>query len=268
MQISDKVRIVKEIETTGYFVLQNVVEDSVIQVLKQELACAIRAEVAFHGTTEYRDYGIVNALPMYGDDFLRLLDNPALLAPYEMMLDEGCIVHVYMSSSLPPMGKNYASRIHVDRPRFIPCFREAFDGLVLISDFNEENGATWILPGSHKMKERPTEEHFYANAVRLTAKAGSVFYFDPQLWHAAGINRTDEWRYALAVGMVRPYIKQKFDLPRILENRDLSFLSDRAIQKLGFHSRPPISLEEYYAPLEKRSYRQRSEWEMRASDRS
>lgn len=248
----------------GFTVVENMLDSQTIETLTLELKKAIEAELEFHGTTAYRDYGLVNSLPMYGEPFLELLDNKELISPYEWVLDRGCIVHVYMSSSLPPSGQNFASRIHVDRPWFSPGFRDGFDGLIMLTDFTVENGATWVLPGSHVMETQPTEDYFYKHAKRLVAKAGSVFYFDPRLWHAAGVNTTSNWRYGIAIGMIRPYIKQKFDLPRMLKDRNFNKLSEVALQKLGFHSIPPASLQEYYAPLNKRTYKQPSEWEMAA----
>jgi ectoine hydroxylase-related dioxygenase (phytanoyl-CoA dioxygenase family) len=132
--------------------------------------------------------------------------------------------------------------------------------LILLSDFTEENGATWILPASHLQEEQPEEAYFYAHAERLKAKRGSVFYFNLRLWHAAGENHSDSWRNALGIGMIRPYMKQRIDLPRAMSAVDMSNVSDFARQKLGFFSVPPSSLEEYYGNAAKKIL-QRSEWE-------
>lgn len=250
-----------EIEDKGFSVVRNVINQDTVSNLIKELKIAIDKEVEYHGSIDYKDYGNIQAIPMYSESFLNILDNKDLIEPYNMVLDDGCIIYVYMSSSLPPNGRNFATRIHVDRPRLIQGFKESFNGLILLSDFTIENGATYLLPGSHKLEEMPDEKYFYENAVRLTAKAGDVFYFDPRLWHAAGVNNTNEWRYAIAIGMVRPYLKQKFDIPKMLENKDLSNLSDYALQKLGLFSIPPSSLDEYYGPVEKRTYTQKSEWD-------
>ncbi len=56
--------------------------------------------------------------------------------------------------------------------------------------------------------------------------------------------------------MCRPYMKQRIDIPRAMAHMDLSSLSEQALQKLGFRSQPPASLDEYYLPLEQRSFRQ------------
>ena len=57
-------------------------------------------------------------------------------------------------------------------------------------------------------------------------------------------------------------MKQRLDIPRLLKNNsdvNLEGVSDRALQKLGFHAQVPTSLEEYYAPPEQRPFRQKYE---------
>ena len=126
-------------------------------------------------------------------------------------------------------------------------------------DFTEENGATWYLTGSQWDSDPPENSEFFAQAKRLIAPAGSAFFFNPRLWHAGGKNSTDKWRHSLGINMCRPYMKQRFDIPRLLADQDLSGVSERALQKLGFQSQPPQSLDEYYAPPEGRTFRQRYE---------
>ena len=127
---------------------------------------------------------------------------------------------------------------------------------ILLDDFTEENGATWFLPRSQWQAEAPSEDDFYKKAQRLIAPAGSVLFFNARLWHAGGDNQTDQWRHALTINMCRPYMKQRIDIPRAMAGMDLSGVSERVRQKLGFFSQPPASLDEYYLPPEQRSFRQ------------
>lgn len=245
----------------GFAVVSGMIPEERISALKAELNQAIEAESVKHHRPGTRDYGMLVACPLYGPHLLALADFKPLFKPFEWILGESCIMWVYTSSSIPPGEGNYAARIHVDRPHFIPGYTEGLGCLILLDDFTEANGATWVLPASHLQKDEPSEEHFYKESVRIVAPAGSVFYFQLRLWHAGGINHSSHWRHALGIGMIRPYIKQRIDLPRALAGKDLSGLSDFALQKLGFFAQVPASVEDYFAPPEKRVYRQKSEWE-------
>ena len=161
------------------------------------------------------------------------------------------------SKKLPPYKEH--SRIHVDSPRIIPGYITNLGVTIALDDFTEDNGATYFLPKSHTMAEPPSEEYFYANAKRFIAKAGSVWFFNARIWHAGGDNKTSEWRHGLTLNMCRPYMKQRIDIPRAMAHMDLSKLSEKALQKLGFLAQTPANYDEYYVAPEKRKYRQKYE---------
>jgi ectoine hydroxylase-related dioxygenase (phytanoyl-CoA dioxygenase family) len=175
-------------------------------------------------------------------------------------MGEGSIIWTYISSSIPPHYKNFSTRIHVDRPRLFADYIECLGSVIYLDDVFDENGSTWILPGSQNRADEPSEEEFYKSAIQISAPAGSVFYFNTRLWHAGGFNHTDQWRHALGIGVVRPYLKQKFDFPKIIRHEQ--DVSDYVKQKLGCFAIPPASLDEFWATDDKRSYREKSEWEM------
>ena len=245
-----------DFESRGCVLVEDVLSEELVRKCRAGLEKAIDAEVRYHGTTDYSDYGMVQCCAMYGRVFIDLFDDQVLMEPFRMVLGDGCIVYAYTSSSLPPLGANFAARIHVDCPRLIPGYISNMGLIILLDDFFEENGATWFLPGSQAQREVPGEEEFFSKSERLIAKAGSAWYFNTRLWHSAGGNKTPRWRHALTINMCRPFMKQRHDIPRLLGEVDLQGVSDSALQKLGFFAQPPTSLDEYYAPPEKRTFRQ------------
>lgn len=251
---ADEVRA--RIEVDGYVILPDILEPSFVARAKRELAQAIIADSGRYGPRSERDYGMVMLCALHGGSFLDLLENDRLLAPFNAVLGEECIVYAYTSSSMPPGGVNYSGRVHVDSPRLIPGYVTNMGVTILLDDFTEINGATWFLPGSHTRSDAPTEEEFYQQARRVIAPAGSAFFFNARLWHAGGSNATSSWRHALTINMCRSYMKQRIDIPRAMAGMQVDVVSDKVKQKLGFFAQPPASLEEYYLPPEQRSYRQ------------
>jgi ectoine hydroxylase-related dioxygenase (phytanoyl-CoA dioxygenase family) len=251
--------ITTALERDGYLILHDILSDEYVERAKGELEVVIEREAEYHGTTDYSDYGMALVCSLYGGAFLDLFDNEDLLEPFEVALGEGCIVYAYTSSSMPPNKTNFSRRVHVDCPRLIPGYMTNMGATILLDDFTEENGATYFLPGSHTRAEPPSDEEFEANAERVIAPAGSVFFFNARLWHAGGDNQTDSWRHALTINMARPYMKQRIDIPRAMSGMDLSGVSDRVLQKLGFHAQVPANYDEYYAPPEQRKFKQPQE---------
>lgn len=254
-QVEDAIR------NQGFAVVNGVYSTEEMQGVEEALKIAVAKEAEFHGTTNYKDYGMLLACPIYGGPFIEIMDNPDLWRPFNAILGDSCITYVYTSSCMPPKGSNYSGRIHVDRPHFNPNQIESLGCLICVNDFTKENGGTWVLPFSHNQAEEPLEEYFYKHAIQIEAKAGSVFYFSLRLWHAGGFNASDQWRNSLGIGMIKPYFKQRIDLPRAIPERFTTQMSDLVKQKLGYFAQPPKSLDEFYAPLEQRTYKEKSEWD-------
>lgn len=250
----------KRFDQDGYVLVNDAIPEAMLKVLKNDLEDAMKKESEFHGTNSYEDYGRLLACPIYGGSFLDLLNRREIFKVADWIFKQSSILYVYTSSSMPPNGTNKSGRIHVDRGEYIENYVEGIGMIVLLDNFDEENGATWVLPGSHKMKEQPDDEIFFQNAKRICAPAGSILYFNLRLWHAGGVNNSSTWRHALAMGLVRPHLKQRIDLPRAMKDMDLSLVEDFVKQKLGFHSQAPSSLEEYYAPKESRLYKEESRY--------
>jgi hypothetical protein len=72
----------------------------------------------------------------------------------------------------------------------------------LLDDFTPENGATRMIPGSHKWGTRPQDVLNdtmapHPDEVLLTGKAGSVAVMNAHMWHGGTANRTSLPRLAM-----------------------------------------------------------------------
>jgi ectoine hydroxylase-related dioxygenase (phytanoyl-CoA dioxygenase family) len=245
-----------EFHSKGSAVIEDVLDKSFIKTLTAELEIAIQKEVDYHGTTDYAIYGYVLSNPKYGGAFLKLFDNKILVSAINEIMGEGSIAYSYTSSSMPPHKGNESSQIHTDCPVFIPNYILRMGVILPLVDFTIDNGATFYLPSSHLQEDKPDEKTFYDQAKRLTIKAGSAWFFNTRLWHSGGVNQTEQWRHAITLNMCRPWMKQRIDIPAIMEGLDLTDVSKIALQKLGFYSQIPKSYDEYWAPPEKRKFSQ------------
>lgn len=191
------------------------------------------------------EYGRVLFCPKYGGVYFDLLADDSFMSPFDVILGDDCILYTMTSSCIPPQDTNHTHRIHVDTSRFIPGYPTMLAAIVMLDDFTVNNGATSFLPGSHLDRDKPNESTFDRRSVQITGKAGDVCYFDPRCWHRSEPNLSQQWRCSQLLGMIKPWIKQRFDLGGILADTDLSHCSDRVLRRLGFHSLPPRSYAEY-----------------------
>lgn len=148
----------------------------------------------------------------------------------------------------------YVQNVHRDLRTFTGDLKMMIQMIVILDDFTVDNGATYLLSGSHKVDDKPDDEFFYKYADRAIAKRGSIILFDSNLWHAAGKNYTDNPRRVITLSFTKPYFKPQFDFPRFLGYEFGDSLNDNLRQVIGYKARIPANLEEFYQPVHLRMY--------------
>ena len=126
--------------------------------------------------------------------------------PHMLEVVEAILGPDYKLSSLnyraakPGMGKQ---KLHVDWKNGLPHGTyKVCNSIWLLDDFTFENGATRLIPGSHKWDllpdqalENPFGEH--RDQKLLIAPAGTVFIFNAHIWHGGTTNLTDQARRSI-----------------------------------------------------------------------
>lgn len=77
-----------------------------------------------------------------------------------------------------------------------------------LTDFTVENGATRLVPGTHRADRAAQPYGEPVEVVHAVMKAGSVLVFDGSIWHGGGANRTSERRIGLAMNYCAGFIRQ------------------------------------------------------------
>ena len=79
----------------------------------------------------------------------------------------------------------------------------------LLDDFTDENGATRVIPGSHRALPDLTTP---LETVPVEGPAGSIMVMDGRLWHQTGENRTESFHRAALFGYyVQPWIRPQIN---------------------------------------------------------
>lgn len=244
------------IDTYGWVVIENVLpedltrrlrEDSykaydIRKAIQQKNGLVTNMDGTVHHTVDQPAF-IDFLQQLYCDDFiLDYFGGPYILNSF------GAIINI-------PNKPSYVCNIHRDVRTFSGNTNTMLNMLVMLDDFTLENGATYVLNGSHKVEARPSDETFFQQSDRITGKAGSILLFNSNLWHAAGENTSGKDRCALTLTFTKPYMKQQMDYPRFLGYHEGDRFSERLQQVLGYHSRTPENLDEWYQPPHKRMYR-------------
>lgn len=89
----------------------------------------------------------------------------------------------------------------------------------------------------------------------MTGKAGDIVIWNSNVYHASGINKTQNDRIALPITLSLPYYKQLLDYPRAIGLERKSDFGTDMQRLLGYHSMMAPSVKEWYEPTDTVRYR-------------
>ena len=90
---------------------------------------------------------------------------------------------------------------------FPPGYEVQCNTIWAMTDFTAENGATRVIPGSHRLADRLQLTHADAEAAEMPA--GSVLFYTGALYHGGGANRSNEVRYGLNLTYAVSWLRQE-----------------------------------------------------------
>lgn len=189
-------------------------------------------------------------------DFLQYLIDIGFIADLKnSYFGANCILNSMSVLNNLPNQPNFSASVHRDLRFYTESLPVMLNCLLFLDDFTIENGGTYLLPYSHLKKEKPTDEYFFENAIQATGKRGDLLVFDSNVWHSSAKNTTNQGRRGLPITISRSFMKQLLDYPRAIGYDRMDSFSKELQQFLGYYSRVPASLEEWYQPEEKRFYK-------------
>ncbi|MCI0396829.1 MAG: phytanoyl-CoA dioxygenase family protein [Chloroflexi bacterium] len=108
----------------------------------------------------------------------------------------------------------------------------------MLDDFTPENGATRLIPGTHRSHQVPKEalaDVFapHPEEIALTGRRGDVLIFNGHCWHAGGQNQTNGPRRAILAHYFRAGIPRRPDRRQHLDDSTRAGLAPRELEILG-----------------------------------
>jgi ectoine hydroxylase-related dioxygenase (phytanoyl-CoA dioxygenase family) len=146
----------------------------------------------------------------HGRIFEQALMNEPALAIITYLLGESCRLQSMMAVKKGP-GTEYmplhADNNHIAMPVAFSALAEHSNFTWLLTDYNEENGATAIVPGSHKLCRAPTgpEARDLTLFKPIEARAGSILIHHGNVWHGSVPRRAPGYRVSVVCTFARWY---------------------------------------------------------------
>ena len=258
-------KVLESIELAGCAIVHNVLSPLLLEGLCgaiYEAQDRFDRVVSKEQTDRAGERGVVRLPMSFSPLFYRLLELPEVLAVIDNTISETAILHLQNGFILPstPVEERdavFQYRYHMDFQRVMGGYLASVNMLITLSDFTVESGGTLVVPGTHQKPEKPSDTYLKENTLTAECPAGSIIVFDSTLWHAAGVNSSGADRLAVNLQFTRSFIKQQFDYCRALGEDTILAQKPRTQQLLGYYTRTPAGLDEFYVPEEKRFYRSR-----------
>ena len=194
----------RQLDEQGFVVLDNCMGGDLLRELRQRIheVFEVERERAGHEfRTEAHAHRLANLVDK-GEVFGRAIVLPRVVECVRHVLGPRLKLSSLNARSADPNGE-VAQPLHVDMAA-IPDDQGDWvcNAVWMLDDFTTENGATRVIPGSHKWGRRPQEvlqdPHApHPEEILVLGRAGSIAVMNAHAWHGGTANRTTKPRLAM-----------------------------------------------------------------------
>ncbi|URN05252.1 phytanoyl-CoA dioxygenase family protein [Actinomadura madurae] len=226
------------LQRDGYVILPGLLDHKECDRLRAELTPFLgpQGRNAFEGRRTQRIYSVLTKTRAAD----RLVDHPRVLALLDRLLMPNYLLSQLQIINIAP-GED-AQILHPDDGFYpVPRPRAALSVATIwaIDEFTQDNGATVILPGSHRWPDGRTPADADSR-IAAVMPAGSCVLFLDTLWHGAGANHTDRPRLAATAQYCEPWLRTQEAFTLSTDPDTAREVSEDIRRMLGYSIHPPF----------------------------
>jgi ectoine hydroxylase-related dioxygenase (phytanoyl-CoA dioxygenase family) len=190
-----------ELDRNGFTVFHNVIDPAWLEQLRDAFERISAAEGANAGKEVEQMSGVRRLADLVnkGEVFDQIYTNPLVLAAARHVIGRPFKLHSLNGHD--PLPGHGQQSLHPDwgEARTDLNGFSVMNSLWILDDFSAENGATRIVPGSHRWPGSPQDQladlkMAHPQEVYITAPAGSVAVFNGHAWHGSTNNYSQRMR--------------------------------------------------------------------------
>ena len=227
----------------GYVVIKNVLSKKECEKIKniyKKTFYKFKKKIKLKNPLEDAIYNLHNK----NDIFLKYIDHKKIISIVKKALSYGSYKNqdfiILRQSAIRNPRKGYAQQLHndtrvsgINRPLIIQV-------IWMIDDFNEFNGATRIVPNTHKSKKFPINKKKYKNEILIKSEKGSVLILNAAMWHGSSEKKNNKDRLGMIFSYSKWFLKSSFNHTLNTPLKVYEKLSSYQKELLGFKFNPPI----------------------------
>ena len=251
-------QLLQQLDDDGYVIIPSLLPPAQVQAIRDALAPYLQRQLMgrndFEGYDSERVYALLAKSPVFGE----LAAHPLVLDVCEKILGPNFMLSACLAINSHP-GEN-AQPLHFDDSFYkVPRPRQAYgvSAFWAIDEFTETNGATEIIPGSHKGgddrptgagygfnesfvngKHVPVEDH--PDLQKVVMPSGSLMLTPGTLWHRGGANKSNASRLAITPQYCVAWGRQMETMLLSVPPHVVAQYPERVQQLLGYSIHPPF----------------------------
>lgn len=165
-----------------------------------------------------KDADVVRCPLVYDTVFIKLATNKRLVDVCTRIFGDSFVLLQQNGLINQPVRKHYQTNWHRDLPfqHWTATAPLAVAALLCVDEFNETTGGTYLLPGTHRAEEFPSDSFVLKHQQVTIAKAGTFLLMDAMAYHRAGANTSQGPRRAVNHLIGRAFLGQQIDIPSLL----------------------------------------------------
>jgi hypothetical protein len=225
------------IDRNGYVIFENLLTVDECEHIREVVQPWLEhtGRNSFEGRRTQRIYSLLSRTRVCD----RLVDHPRVLAVLDRLLMPNYLLSALQAINIRP-GESAQLTHHDDGFYPVPRPRDPLAAATIwaIDDFTADNGATVLLPGSHRWgKRRPEPDD---QTLTVVMPAGSCVFFVGTLWHGGGANTTELDRLAVTAQYCQPWLRPMEPYTLSISRETARAVSDDIRRMLGYSIHPPF----------------------------
>ena len=250
----------KKFDDEGFIVFENLISSNEVEeylnALDPYLKKNIKGRNNFEGLKTNRIYGLLDKSEIFG----KMVTNSVVMQFVRDELGESALLSALLAINLMP-GETVQpwhtddGYVHVEMPH--PSF--GISAFWALTDTNKENGATELLPGSHKWDKSKLAKYIKLDDYQsegflghnlseapenekeiIELSAGSLLLTKGTLIHRGGANNSDAPRLVVTPQYCFGWMRQIENMVASVSKESANKLSNEVLELIGYSIHPPF----------------------------
>ena len=230
--------VVAGLDEVGYAIVEGALSPDDVHAIRGEMRRVL--DDTPYGRNDFEGYGTKRVYALFGKT--RAWDDVAVSPLVLGVLDRvlGPAYQLSAPTGIEIGAGEKAQVLHRDDsiyPLPSPHREVVVNTMWPLDDFTEENGATRLVPGSHRSPTRPDAA---SPVVAAEMRAGSVMFYLGSVWHGGGANQTDKTRLGVILEYVAGWLRPQENHLLAVRREIAAQLPERLQELLGYNIYPPF----------------------------